>query len=80
MRGFSKLCQPVTLLYGASHHQTITPFVCGSQNADCVDGENTGVLTKEEYDEFINDLVEANKNGTYLYSKPYYIYKGIKKF
>lgn len=43
------------------------------------DGENTGVLTKEEYGEFINELVAAYKNGTYLYSKPYYIYRGIKK-
>lgn len=41
--------------------------------------ENTGVLTKQEYDEFINELVKEDKNGTYLYSKPYYIYKGIKK-
>ena len=49
------------------------------ENTDYVDGENTGVLTKQEYDEFINNLVEADKNGTYLYSKPYYIYKGIKK-
>ena len=36
-------------------------------------------LPKQEYDEFINELVKADKNGTYLYSKPYYIYKGIKK-
>lgn len=50
------------------------------ETTDWVEGENTGVLTKQEYDEFMNELVEANKNGTYLYSKPYYIYKGIKKF
>ena len=37
------------------------------------------VLTQQEYDEFINELVPADKNGTYLYSKPYYIYNGIKK-
>ena len=49
------------------------------ETADWVDGENTGVLTKQEYAEFINELVKADKNGTYLYSKPYYIYKGIKK-
>ena len=49
------------------------------ETTDYVDGENTGVLTKQEYDEFINNLVDADKNSTYLYSKPYYIYKGIKK-
>ena len=43
-----------------------------------VDGENTGALTKAEYSEFIDTLETANKNGEYLYSKPYYIYKGIK--
>lgn len=37
------------------------------------------VITKNEYDEFINNIVTANKNGTYLYSRPYYIYKGVKK-
>ena len=50
----------------------------GHETTDWIDGENTGVLTKQEYDEFVNNLVEADKNGTYLYSKPYYIYKGIK--
>lgn len=40
--------------------------------------ENTGTLTKKEYDEFIDNLIEADKTGNYLYSKPYYIYKGIK--
>ena len=41
-------------------------------------GENTGALTQKEYDEFIDNLIEADKTGNYLYSKPYYIYKGIK--
>ena len=49
------------------------------ETTDRVTGENTGALTKEEYAEFIHNLVEANKTGNYLYSKPYYIYKGIKK-
>ena len=40
--------------------------------------ENTGALTQKEYDEFIDNLIEADKMGNYLYSKPYYIYKGIK--
>lgn len=41
--------------------------------------ENMGVISKDEYNEFIKNLTEAHKSGSYLYSKPYYIYKGIKK-
>lgn len=41
--------------------------------------ENTGTLSKEEYDEFIDNLKVAQKNGNYIFSKPYYIYKGIKE-
>lgn len=40
--------------------------------------ENTGALSKEEYDEFIDNLKSAQENGSYIFSKPYYIYKGIK--
>ena len=40
--------------------------------------ENTGVLTKAEYDEFIYNLKSAQQDGSYIFSKPYYIYKGIK--
>lgn len=40
--------------------------------------EDTGVLTPEEYHAFIHTLKEADNKGTYLFSKPYYIYKGIK--
>lgn len=40
--------------------------------------ENTGALTQKEYDEFIDNLIKADRTGNYLYSKPYYIYKGIK--
>ena len=40
--------------------------------------ENTGALTKQEYDEFIGNLARADKAGDYFYSRPYYIYKGIK--
>ncbi len=50
-----------------------------SKNIGWLVEENTGVLTKEEYTQFINNLIEAHKSGTYLYSKPYYIYQGIKK-
>lgn len=40
--------------------------------------ENTGALSKKEYDEFIDNLKSAEKDGHYIFSKPYYIYKGIK--
>ena len=39
---------------------------------------NTGALSESEYDEFINNLKSAQKEGSYIFSKPYYIYKGIK--
>ncbi len=39
--------------------------------------ENTGSLSKEEYDELIRNLENADKNGSYIFSKPYYIYKGV---
>lgn len=41
--------------------------------------ENTGAFSKEEYDEFIDNLKSAQKDGSYIFSKPYYIYKGVKK-
>ena len=41
--------------------------------------ENTGALSKEEYDDFIGNLKVAHENGQYIFSKPYYIYRGIKK-
>ncbi len=40
--------------------------------------ENTGALSKEEYAELIGELVKANRNGTYLFNRPYYIYRGCK--
>lgn len=40
--------------------------------------ENTGALTKEEYDMFIDNLKSAQQDGSYIFSKPYYIYKGVK--
>lgn len=40
--------------------------------------ENTGALCKEEYDQFIDNLKFAHENGCYIFTKPYYIYKGIK--
>ena len=39
----------------------------------------TRKLSKREYKKFIDNLVEADKNGEYIFTKPYYIYKGIKK-
>ena len=41
--------------------------------------ENTGILSEREYDEFIDNLKSAQESGHYIFSKPYYIYKGIKK-
>ena len=40
--------------------------------------ENTGALNEYEYNEFIGDLNVAQKEGIYIFTKPYYIYKGIK--
>lgn len=40
--------------------------------------ENTGAITEKEYDEFIYNLKSAQQDGSYIFSKPYYIYKGIK--
>ncbi|MBE6819424.1 MAG: methyltransferase domain-containing protein [Ruminococcaceae bacterium] len=40
--------------------------------------ENTGALSKKEYGKFISELETAYRNGSYIFSKPYYIYKGIK--
>lgn len=41
--------------------------------------EKTGTLSKEEYDEFIDNLKTAQENGLYIFSKPYYVYIGMKK-
>ncbi len=41
--------------------------------------ENTGTLNEEDYNEFIVNLQSAQNEGHYIFSKPYYIYKGIKK-
>ena len=41
--------------------------------------ENTGAINKEEYDEFIDNLKSAQEDEQYIFSKPYYIYKGVKK-
>ena len=40
--------------------------------------ENTGALSEEEYKEFIGNLKQAQSDGSYIFCKPYYIYKGIK--
>lgn len=42
--------------------------------------ENTGALSEAEYNEFISNLKSAQEDGSYIFSKPYYIYKGVKKF
>ena len=40
--------------------------------------ENTGALSEKEYDEFINNLKSAQESGHYIFSKPYYIYRGTR--
>ena len=40
--------------------------------------KNTGALTKNEYDGFIDNLKSAQQDGSYIFSKPYYIYTGVK--
>lgn len=40
--------------------------------------ENTGAISEAEYDEFIENIKSAQKDGHYIFSKPYYIYKGVK--
>ena len=37
-----------------------------------------GFLTQTEYDEWIDDLTKAYNQCVYLFSAPFYIYKGIK--
>lgn len=41
--------------------------------------EKTGALNEDEYNEFIYNLRSAYTEGDYIFTKPYYIYKGIKK-
>ena len=41
--------------------------------------ENTGVLNDKEYNEFVENLQAAQNEGQYIFSKPYYIYRGVKK-
>ncbi len=40
--------------------------------------ENTGTVSEKEYEMFIDNLKFAQSKGQYIFSKPYYIYKGIK--
>ena len=41
--------------------------------------EPKGFLSQSEYDELIADITAAYENGEYLFSEPFYIFKGIKK-
>ncbi len=41
--------------------------------------KNTDTLSEKEYYGFIDNLELSHKEGTYIFSKPYYIYKGVKK-
>jgi len=70
--------------YVSVHNVVETEYVEGAFGYDLsldiawLHEENTGALSKEEYDEFIDNLKSAQKEGHYIFSKPYYIYKGIK--
>ncbi len=46
---------------------------------ECLVLHETGLLSREEYDCLKNDLLTSYQQGQYLFSKPFYIYKGIKK-
>lgn len=37
-----------------------------------------GIISKENYDRFCNDIAETAAKGEYLYVRPIYVYKGIK--
>ncbi len=41
--------------------------------------EKTEALSESEYREFIVNLEQGQKKGSYIFCKPYYIYSGIKK-
>ncbi len=40
--------------------------------------ENTGAVFEKEYELFVDNLKSAESKGQYIFSKPYYIYKGVK--
>lgn len=40
--------------------------------------ENTGALSKAEYKAFIKNLEAAQRDSSYIFVKPYYIYRGRK--
>ncbi len=48
-----------------------------SQDIAWLVNDNTGALTEEEYNAFIDNLEAAQKDGSYVFCKPYYIYKGM---
>ncbi len=41
--------------------------------------EKTGAISEAEYCEFTDNLKSAAEAGAYIFSKPYYIYKGVKR-
>ncbi|MEE1321791.1 MAG: methyltransferase domain-containing protein [Acutalibacteraceae bacterium] len=83
MYGFFNKCE----LFESSvsvHNVVETEYVEGSFGYDLsmdiawLYKENTGTLSENEYDEFIINLKSAQKDGQYIFTKPYYIYKGVK--
>ncbi len=49
------------------------------QDEEGVEAILKNTLFYEEYYDFIDNLKSSQKEGTYIFSKPYYIYKGVKK-
>lgn len=50
-----------------------------SRDIEWLAEKDTGMLSANEYCCFIDELKTAYKKGEYIFSKPYYIYKGIKR-
>jgi len=66
------------------HNVVETEYIEGSfgyelsQDISWLYKENTGTLSEAEYNEFISNLKAAQEDGSYIFSKPYYIYKGVR--
>ncbi len=41
--------------------------------------DKVGVLSKDEYEDFLEELVRADEKGEYFFNRPYYIYKGARR-
>lgn len=59
-----------------------TDYIEGSKGWEMVKGIGymleADVISKDDYDRFVNEIVTTAKNGQYLYVQPIYIYSGVK--